>query len=141
MNKMQKRFLLPVAPCTLLVGLMMLSIPLSVFSADLAGTWKAEFDTQIGIQKYTFTFEQTEAGIAGTASSDIGGEKQTVQLTDIKQDSNQVSFVETLSFQGMDLIIQYHGTVSENEMKLTRDVGEVASEELVAKREEAAVKE
>ncbi|NQT25130.1 hypothetical protein HQ585_07240 [candidate division KSB1 bacterium] len=124
-----------------IAALMMLTVPASVYSADLAGTWKAEFDTQIGIQKYIFTFAQTETGITGIASSDIGGEKQEVKLIDIKVDSNKVSFVEMLVFQEMELEISYHGILSENEMKLVRDVGDVASEDLIAKRVVAEQKE
>ena len=29
----------------------------SVLGADVSGTWKAEFDTQIGLQKYTYTLK------------------------------------------------------------------------------------
>jgi hypothetical protein len=112
--------------------------PVSIYSADITGIWKAEFDTQIGVQKYTFEFQQTEDGITGTATSDIGGEIYKVQLTEIKLDSSTVSFTEMLTFQGMELRITYQGTVSENEMKLTRNVGDFATEELVARREDKA---
>ena len=30
----------------------------SVRAADVTGVWKAEFDTQIGVQKYTYTLKQ-----------------------------------------------------------------------------------
>ncbi len=119
-----------------LILFLMAVIPLSAQTVDITGVWKAEFDTQIGIQKYIFEFKKTDTGITGSANSDIGGEKQVAPLTEIKLDSNRISFVEMLSFQGNDLRINYEGTVSGNEMKLTRNVGEFASEELVAKREE-----
>lgn len=109
--------------------------PVSLYAGDIGGVWKAEFETQIGIQKYTFEFQKSDSGWTGSATSDIGGEIQKVQLTDIKIDSNAVSFVEMLTFQGMELRIAYQGTVSEDEMKLTRNVGDFATEELVARRE------
>jgi len=115
--------------------LTVLFYPVHGYSADIAGTWKAEFETQIGIQKYAFTFTQSEKEITGTADSDIGGNTQEVKLTEIKLDSSKISFVENLQFQGMELRIRYEGTVSGDEMKLTRQVGEVATEELTAKRE------
>ena len=31
---------------------------LSVLAADVTGIWKAEFETQRGLQKYTFTLKQ-----------------------------------------------------------------------------------
>ena len=30
----------------------------SVWAADVTGVWKAQFDTQRGLQKYTFTLQQ-----------------------------------------------------------------------------------
>ena len=46
-----------------------------------------------------------------------------------------MSFTETLSFQGMDIQITYAGIiVSADEIKLTRNVGDFGSEELVATR-------
>ena len=112
--------------------------PGSLYSDDIGGVWKTEFETQIGVQKYTFEFQKTDSGMTGTATSDIGGMIQKVKLTDIKIDSNAVSFIEMLPFQGMELRITYQGTVTQNEMKLTRNVGDFATEELVARREETA---
>jgi len=39
-----------------------------------------------------------------------------------------------MNFQGMDIRIEYSGKINGDEMKLTRKVGEFATEELVAKR-------
>ena len=49
-------------------------------------------------------------------------------------DGDNVSFVENMSFQGMDIRIEYSGKLVGDELKLTRKVGEFATEELVAKR-------
>ena len=116
----------------LIVCSIILCNPMFVCSA----VWKAEFETQIGLQKYTFEFTQNDTGITGKAISDIGGTIQEVILTDVKLDSNRISFVEMLPFQGMDLRISYDGIVTENEMKLNRHVGDFATEEIVAKRGE-----
>ena len=46
-----------------------------------------------------------------------------------------MKFVERLSFQGMEIVITYTGKItSADEIKFTRQVGEFATEELVAKR-------
>ena len=42
--------------------------------------------------------------------------------------------METLDIMGNAIAIVYKGRVSGNEMKLTRQVGEFATEELVARR-------
>jgi hypothetical protein len=136
-HKMRKQNLLLFFRMSIIVALTVLIGTTFVYSADITGTWKAEFDTQIGIQKYTFTFQQNGDQITGTASSDVGGEKNDVTLIDIKLDNDKISFVEMLSFQGMELRISYEGTVAGSELKLIRNVGDVATEELVAKRDEA----
>src|SRR3972149_765382 len=93
---------------TLLITFLTLAAcPLSVHAADVSGTWKAEFDTQIGVQKYTFLLKQEGAEITGTASSDIGGEKHEVELQECKLVGDTIAFVEVLPFQGTDLRISY----------------------------------
>ena len=100
-------------------------------AADISGTWKASFDTQIGQQNYTYTFQVKDGVLTGTAKSDNG----ETQLKDGKVEGETVTFVENLSFQGMDIRIDYTGKiVSADEIRFTRKVGDFATEELVAKR-------
>lgn len=103
-------------------------------ATEVSGTWQAEFDTQIGVQKYTFVLKQEGATLNGRANADINGEKHESVLKEGKVDGDLVSFVETLNFQGNDLRIVYTGKVSAEEMQLTRQVGEFAKEQLVARR-------
>jgi enterochelin esterase-like enzyme len=107
-------------------------------SVSVTGTWKTEFDSQIGRQKYTYTLNQDGTKLAGKANSEIGDRKREAELKDGKVDGDKVSFVEMLDFQGNQIRITRTGTVSGNEMKLTREVGDFAKEEIVAKREPAA---
>lgn len=102
---------------------------------DVTGTWQAEFETQIGRQKYAFLLKQDGATLTGKATADINGEKHETELTEGKVEGDSVSFVEPLNFQGNDLRIVYTGKVSADEIKFTRAVGDFAKEELVAKRE------
>jgi enterochelin esterase-like enzyme len=111
--------------------------PLFVYAADITGTWKAEFDTQIGLQKYTFTFTQDGNKITGGAVSDIEGEKKEVELREVKLDADTISFVEILPFHNTDIRISYKGKISDDEIKFTRNVADFATEELVAKRQAA----
>jgi uncharacterized protein len=39
-----------------------------------------------------------------------------------------------MTYQGMDIRIEYSGKIAGDELKLTRKVGEFATEELVARR-------
>ena len=118
-----------------LLALALVTLPCSLVAADVTGTWKAEFDTQIGAQKYTYTLKQDGTAVTGRASSDIGGEKREAELKEGKLDGDTISFVELLNFQGNDVRITYTGKVAANEIKFTREVGDFAKEELVARRE------
>jgi hypothetical protein len=112
-----------------------LAIVSGLAAADATGVWKAEFNTQVGTQKYTFTLQQDGAIVTGKASSDIGGEKRETDLKDGKIDRDVITFAEMLPFQGNELLITYRGQIMGNEIRFTREVGEFAREELIAKRE------
>src|SRR5689334_18562076 len=107
-------------------------------AADVSGTWKSEFDSQIGRQKYTYTLKQEGDKLTGKANSEVNDQKRETELSEGKVEGDKVSFVEMLSFNGNDIRISYKGAVANNEMKLTREVGTFAKEEIVLKREGAA---
>jgi hypothetical protein len=112
------------------------ALPLSLFAADVTGTWKSEFDSQIGNQKYTFTFKQDGTNLTGKASAEIGDQKHEAELKEGKVVGGAISFVEMLSFQDNEVRITYTGKLATNvnEINFTREVGEFAKEEIVAKR-------
>ena len=118
----------------LLLTVIALLAPIPAMAADISGRWQAEFDTQIGVQKYLFTFRVEGDKVTGTAEAEVMGEKHKTELKEIKLVGDDLSFTETLDFQGNALTISYKGKVSGNEIKFTRQVGEFATEELVAKR-------
>jgi hypothetical protein len=109
--------------------------PLAVF-ADASGTWTATFDTQVGEQKYTFMFEVDGMTLTGTAKSSVAGaENPEVQLQQGKVEGDTITFVENLSYQGQTLAITYTGVMtSDDEIKFSREIAGVATEELVATR-------
>lgn len=113
-------------------------LPCFVFAADVTGTWKSEFDSQIGLQKYTYTLKQDGTNLTGKANSEVNDQKREAELKKGKVDGDKISFVEMFNFQDNDIRISYKGTISTNEMKLTREVGDFAKEEIVAKRDGAA---
>jgi hypothetical protein len=115
------------------------ALPLSLFAADVTGTWKSEFDSQIGHQHYTFTFKQDGAKLTGKANSEVGDRKREAELKEGKVDGDTVSFVEMLSIQDNDIRISYTGKCSAdgNEIKFTREVGDFGKTDIVARRERA----
>ncbi len=106
-----------------------------VYAADITGKWTAEFDSQVGPQKYVFEFKAEGAKLTGMAISNIGGTEAKTPITEGKISGDDVSFVENLDYQGMQLKIAYTGkVVSNDEIKLSRMVGEQEGEKFVAKR-------
>jgi hypothetical protein len=99
-------------------------------AADFSGKWYAEFDTQIGVQKYTYEFHVDGAKLTGTATNDRG----STPIAEGKIDGDNISFVEQINFNGNDLRIVYTGKIDGDQIKFTRQVGDFATEEIVAKR-------
>lgn len=118
----------------LIASLLTACSALSAAAADLAGKWTAEFDTQIGVQKYVYTFKAEGDKLTGTATFDHSYGQGTVALKDIKVEGDQVSFAEPFEAQGMTLTITYSGTLTADEMELDRHVGDFATEKVVAHR-------
>lgn len=108
---------------------------LSALAADLTGVWKAEFETQRGLQKYTFTLKQEGGTVTGKALVERDGEKREAQFKEGKVDGDAVTFVESLQIQDRQIDITYTGKISSNEIKFTRKVGDFGSSEATAKRE------
>ena len=107
----------------------------SAHAAELTGKWKAEFDSQIGTQKYTYEFKTVDGKLTGKAAFEREDQKGDVDLTDVKVDKDTVSFVEMLKFQDQEVRIEYTGKFAgDDEIKFSRKVGDFATEELVAKR-------
>lgn len=111
-----------------------LALAWHALAADLAGDWKAEFDTQIGVQKYTFTFKPEGEKVTGKAAAIIGDQNRDIELKDGKLVDGTLTFFETFEFQGNSIRINYTGKVAGDEIKFTRKVGDFATEELVARR-------
>ncbi|HTL55989.1 MAG TPA: malectin domain-containing carbohydrate-binding protein [Candidatus Limnocylindrales bacterium] len=107
-------------------------------ATDLSGTWKSEFDSQIGHQNYTFTFKQDGEKLTGKANSEVGNRKREAEIKEGKVDGETISFVETLSIQEREIRIVYMGKLSANgnEIKFTREVDDFAKSEIISRREQ-----
>jgi hypothetical protein len=111
-----------------------LVMALPALAADVTGKWTAEFDSQIGKQKYTFDLKVEGEKVTGKAHFERAGQTGDVDLQDGKLVGDRLSFVEVDSFQGNELRIQYTGKVKGDQITFTRDVGGFAKEEIVAHR-------
>ncbi|TWU58397.1 hypothetical protein [Rubripirellula reticaptiva] len=78
--------------------------------------------------------ESKDGQVGGSAEMTLNGEKHNSSLSNVKVEDGKVSFDEVLNFQGNNLPISYSGTLVDDEMQLSRKVGEFATEEFTAKR-------
>ena len=124
--------ILGVAACALSAGI-------AAGPSGIAGQWRAEFSTQIGQQKYLFTFQQNAGKVSGKAVAEVDGRKRDVELKDTKLEGDTLTFFETFKFQDNEVRIDYSGKLSGNQINFTRKVGDFATEEFAAKRVEPAL--
>ena len=100
-------------------------------AADVAGTWTASFDTQVGKQEYTYTLKVDGTALTGTAKSNLIGDST---LSDGKVDGDKISFIEKGTYQGMPLQFNYTGEIAGDEIRFKRELMGFPAEEFVAKR-------
>jgi opacity protein-like surface antigen len=112
--------------------LLFVAMAAAVFAANVTGTWTATFDTQVGAQKYTYTFKVDGNKLTGKAKSELA--MTETEITDGTVNGDDISFVENLNFQDMPLRIVYKGKLSGNDLKLTRTILDMFMEEAVATR-------
>ena len=113
-----------------------LALALPAWGADesFVGKWKAEFDSQVGKQKYTFEFKLEDGKLAGKAIGERQMGTNEVKLVEIKTDKDEISFVEPLALQGNTVRIVYKGKLKDDEIKLHRTAPGIGEIDIVAKR-------
>src|SRR4030095_7759487 len=124
--KTKSKVLLPVC--------IMFACALSALAADANGKWKAEFESQVGAQKYTFELKVEGEKLTGKAFFERMNQKGEAELLEGKVKGDEIFFVEKVSVQGNELRIEYKGKLSGDEISFTRKVGDIATVQFVAKR-------
>ena len=121
---------------TVALASLALALVVPAWSADesFVGKWKAEFDSQVGKQKYTFEFKLEDGKLAGKAIGERQMGTNEVKLIELKTDKDEISFVEPLTLQGNTVRIIYKGKLKDDEIKLHRNVTDIAEYDIVAKR-------
>jgi hypothetical protein len=102
--------------------------------AGLAGKWTSQFESQMGVQKYTFEFKVEGEKVTGKATREAQDQKTETEIKGGKIVKDEVSFTENLKFQDQEIAIEYKGKLVGDELKLHRKVGEFAEYDIVAKR-------
>lgn len=123
--------LLVIALCGLLTGA-------TARGADVSGKWRGEFDSQLGRQKYAFTFQVNDGKVTAKATAEVDGQKRDVEFKETKLAGDTLTLVEMRQIRDNEVRIEYTGKVGDSEIKFIRKVGDFATQEFAAKREPAA---
>jgi hypothetical protein len=124
-------------PKTLLLLASFLLLSVVSHAAGLAGKWTANFESQVGPQKYVYDFTGDGDKLSGKASFERSSGKGESPLKDIKVTGEDVSFVEQIKINDMDITVTYKGTIKGDELNLTRTVGDYGAAQITAKRSPA----
>ena len=103
---------------------------------SVAGKWQAQFDSQIGTQKYTYEFKLDGTNLTGRAIGERDTGTNDVAVAGLKFDNNKISFSEPLKVQDNDVTVEYSGVLTNGELHLHRKVGDIAEYDIVATRKE-----
>ena len=100
-----------------ILALSFLSIASFAFAADVDGKWSAMTQGPRGEMGMIFDLKADDDQLTGTVSNEFMGESE---ITDGKVDGDKVSFKQELQRGNFTKTFAYEGTVSGDELKLTR---------------------
>jgi hypothetical protein len=114
---------------TLIAGFLFVAV--STFAAAVDGKWSGSVSTPGGDFPVAFTFKADGAKLTGTMQ---GMDGMDIKISDGgKVDGDKITFSITLDFGGMPFTLNYTGLVSNDQIKLTADVGGMPLEFVVKK--------
>jgi hypothetical protein len=103
------------------------------WAADVNGKWTAQVPGRDGqTRELTFTFKAEGEKLTGSMS----GQQGDSEITDGKISGDQITFTVKINMQGNERKFLYKGTISGDEMKVTRTIegGNRPPQEFTAKR-------
>jgi hypothetical protein len=108
----------------------------AALAADFNGKWTADVQGRNGPQTMTFTFKVDGSNLTGSVTTMRGD----ADISNGKVDGDNISFDQTLSFNGNSMTINYKGAAqADGTIKFTRTFGggDRPPTEFVAKRADA----
>jgi hypothetical protein len=124
----------PFKAFSLAIAALALALPVRAADESFVGKWKGQFDSQIGVQKYTFEFKLDSGKLAGIAIGEREMGTNEVKITEGKITKDEIFFVELLTFGDQEIRIEYKGKLTDEGIKFHRKVADIAEEDFVAKR-------
>lgn len=112
-----------------LIGL----LSLAALAADVSGKWTAQMPGRGGqTREATFNLRADGNTLTGTVSGRMG----EMPISDGKIDGDQISFTQTMEFNGNSVKLIYKGTISGDQIKFVRmrQGGQGEGQEFIAKR-------
>ena len=106
----------------LVFALLLVATGLVYAQAGVAGKWTGETPGRGGAAATPLTLELKVAGttLTGTITN---GAQPAAAISDGKLDGNKISFTQTISNNGTDVMVSYTGEVNGDELSLTRAGG------------------
>jgi hypothetical protein len=99
------------------LGFLLGLLALTALAADFSGKWVAQMPGRDGqTHDVTFTFKADGETLTGTVS----GRNGDVEISDGKINGDQISFSQTMEFNGNTMKILYKGTISGDQITFTR---------------------
>lgn len=117
----------------LTTGLLCGLLALTALAADVTGKWTAQVPARGGqTREATFNLKADGNTLTGTVS----GPRGEMPISEGKIDGDQISFTQTMEFNGNTVKLIFKGTVAGDEIKFTRsrDGGNQPPQEFTAKR-------
>jgi hypothetical protein len=117
----------------LTIGFLVGMLGIVAWAADVSGKWTAQVPGRGGqMRDATFNFKVDGNALTGTVS----GPRGDAEISDGKVDGDNISFTQTMEFNGNSVKLLYKGVVSGDSIKFTRtrDGGEGQAQEFTAKR-------
>jgi hypothetical protein len=108
-------------------------LALTALAADVTGKWTAQVPGRGGqTREATFNLKADGNTLTGTISSPRGD----AEISEGKIDGDQISFTQTMEFNGNSMKLIYKGMISGDTIKFTRarDGGNQPPQEFIAKR-------
>ena len=116
------------------LGFLLGLLALTALAADVSGKWVAQMPGRGGqTHEATFTFKADGETLPGTVSGARGGD---MEISDGKISGDQISFSQTMEFNGNQMKLLYKGTISGDQITFTRtrEGGQGNPQQFTAKR-------
>jgi hypothetical protein len=99
------------------LGFLLGLLTLTALAADFSGKWVAQMPGRDGqTHESTFTFKADGETLTGT----ISGPRGEMEISDGKINGDQISFSQTMEFNGNTMKILYKGSISGDQITFTR---------------------